>query len=170
MLRRTRLAAMTAILGATMAGGLVPATASAAVRGPALAVGSPDFAGREVFKIVARLSGPRHPTAYAWGAFTAKGRFIRKPATLVFPKGKIVVHRHVRRTVYHGPDLKTCRFKIVQTGTFAVTRATGRYRGLRDSGSFSTTLRGRLKQTGPDRCGSKIVARRTVTYEIGRAR
>ncbi len=78
--------------------------------------------------------------------------------------------RHVIRTAYYGPDLKTCRFKIVQKGTFAVTRATGRYRGLRDSGNFRTTLRGRLNQTGPNRCGSKIVARPTVTYEIGRAR
>jgi hypothetical protein len=146
-----------------MAGGLFPAAASAAVRGPS-------FSGREVFKIVGRLSGPRHPAASAWGAFTAKGYFIRKDATLVFPKGKIVVRRHVLHTSYFGPDLGTCRFKVVQTGSFRVVRATGRYRGLRDSGRFTTTVHGRLNKTGTNRCGARLIARRTVTYEIGTAR
>jgi len=163
MRRRMRSAAMAAILAAAMGSGLVPLAAMAAVRGP-------DFSGREVFKIVSRLSGPRHPAAYAWGAFSAKGSYMRKTATLVFPKGKITVHRNVQHTAFYGPDLATCRFKIVQTGSFAVTRATGKYHGLRDSGSFRTTLHGGLNQTGRDRCGSKIVARRTVTYEIGTAR
>ena len=160
---RMRSAAIAAILAATMAGGLFPAAASAAT-------GGPGFAGREVFKIVARMSGPRHPVAYAWGAFKAKGSFIRKDATLVFPKGKITVRHHVLQTTYYGPDLSTCRFKIVQKGSFRVVRATGRYRGLRESGRYTSTLHGRLNQTGRDRCGSKIVARRTVTYEVGLAR
>jgi len=162
MPRSMRSAAIAAVLAATMATGLAPASASAAVRGPA-------FAGREVFKIVSRVPGPRHPVAYAWGAFKAKGYFVRRRTTLVFPKGRIVVHRAVQQTTYYGPDLETCRFKIVQKGSFLVTRATGRYRGLRDSGSFAATLHGRLRQTGGDRCGRKIVSRKTVTYEIGRA-
>jgi hypothetical protein len=163
MPRRIRSAAIAALLAAIMAGGLLPAAASAAVR-------APGFSGREVFKIVARLSGPRHPVASAWGAFTAKGSFIRKDATLVFPKGKIVVRRHVLHTSYFGPDLGTCRFKVVQTGSFRVARATGRYQGLRESGRFRTTVHGRLNKTGTNRCGSRLVARRTVTYETGTAR
>lgn len=162
MPRRMRSAAVAAVLAATLAGGLVP-PASAAVRAPA-------FSGREVFKIVARLHGPRHPAVTAWGAFSAKGFLVRRHATLVFPKGKIVVRRHVVHTAYYGPDLGTCRFKIVQTGSFRVARATGRYRGLSESGSFTSTLHGRLKRTGPGRCSKTIVARRTVTYETGIAR
>jgi hypothetical protein len=159
---RMRSAGVAAVLATTMATGFVIPAASAAVRGP-------DFAGREVFKIVGRVPGPRYPVAYAWGAFKATGYFVRKRATLVFPKGRIAVRRHVTQTTYYGPDLKTCRFKIVRKGSFVVTRGTGRYRGLRESGRFVTTLHGQLRQTGHDRCGAKVVSRRTVTYEIGRA-
>jgi hypothetical protein len=31
-------------------------------------------------------------------------------------------------------------------------------------------VHGRLKKTGTNRCGSRLVARRTVTYETGTAR
>ena len=165
MPRTTRAAVIAAIaaITATLAAALGAAAALAAVR-------APDFAGREVFKIVSRVPGPAHPVAYASGAFTAKGYLVRKRSALVFPKGTIVVRRSVQQTTFYPPDLETCRFKIVQRGSFRVTRATERYRGLRDSGGFVTTLHGRLRQTGGDRCGRTIVSRRTVTYEIGRAR
>jgi len=130
---------------------------------------APAYTGREVFKIVARMSGPRHPTVQAWGAFRASGHFIRKTATITFPKGRIVIRRHVQKTTYTGPNLRTCRFTIVQRGTFSVKRATGKYHGLHESGHFTSRLHGRLKKTGASRCSSKIVARRTVTFEIGRA-
>ncbi|HEX9065289.1 MAG TPA: hypothetical protein VF843_09280 [Streptosporangiaceae bacterium] len=129
----------------------------------------PGFAGRLEFRIVSRLPGPRHAAVTASGAFTASGYFIRKQATLVFPHGRITVARHIQSTSEPPPNLRTCTFTIRQSGTFAVTRATGRYRGLRDSGTFSTTLRGKLRKLGPDRCG-KLVARRTVTIEAGHAR
>jgi hypothetical protein len=160
---RMRSAAMAAILAVTMAGGLAQTGASAAERGPA-------FSGREVFKIVGRMPGPRHAAASASGAFRATGVFIRKDATLAFGRGRIVVRRHVGQTAYYGPNLSTCRFKIVQKGSFAVTKATGRFRGLRESGVFTTTVSGRLVRRGPGRCGSKITAKRTVTYETGTAR
>jgi len=160
---RTTRAAVIAAIVATLAAALGHASALAAVR-------APDFAGREVFKIVSRLSGPAHPVAYASGAFSAKGYFVRRRSALVFPKGTIVVRRSVQQTTFYPPDLETCRFKIVLRGSFRVTSATERYRGLRESGGFVTTLHGRLRRTGSDRCGRTIVARRTVTYEIGRAR
>ena len=160
---RMRSAAITAVLAAAMVSGLTLTAANASVRSPA-------FSGREVFKIVGRMPGPRHAAASAWGAFTDSGVFIRKDATLAFRRGRIVVRRHVRHTAYYGPDLSTCRFKIVQTGSFVVTKATGRYRGLHDSGSFATTVSARLSRTGPGRCGSKIIAKRTVTREVGTAR
>jgi hypothetical protein len=160
---RKRSAAIAAVLAVTMASGLAQTAASAAERGPA-------FSGREVFKIVGRMPGPRHASASASGAFRASGVFIRKDATLVFGRGRIVVRRHVEQTAYYGPDLSTCRFKIVQKGTFVVTKATGRFRGLHESGRFTTTVSGQLVRRGPGRCGSKITAKRTVTYETGTAR
>lgn len=164
MPRTTRLAAI-AVLLATISGGLIQTAASASAAHQA----GPAYSGREVFKIVARVPGPRHATARAWGAFSATGYFVRKDATLVFPKGRIVVRRHVKKVTYSGPNLRTCRFTIVQRGTFVVRRATGKYRGLHESGHFTSRLYGRLKKTGTNQCGSKIVAKRTVTFEIGTA-
>lgn len=154
-------AASAALLAVGMLAGVGLSAADAAQRGPA-------YAGRLVFKIVGRKPGPRHAAVTASGAFTASGYFVRKYAELVFPHGRITVRRHVAGTSNPPPNLNTCTFTIRQHGTFSVTRATGRYRGLHDTGTFRTTVRGRLRKIGPDRCG-KLVARRTVTYEIGKA-
>jgi len=160
MPRSTRLAAVATVVAATLAVGLMQTAASGAVR--------PAFAGGETFKIVARNPGPLHPVVYAWGAFKATGHYVRFRSAIVFPRGRIIVRRHVKSTTYHGPNLTTCRFRIVQKGTFAVRRATGRYRHLHESGHFTSRLFGRLKKTGTNACGTKIVSSRTVTYEIGR--
>ncbi len=156
-------AASAALVTAVMLAGAAPGAAMAAGRGPA-------YAGRLVFTIVGRMPGPRHASVTASGAFRASGYFVRKDATLVFPHGRITVRRNVQSTTYTPPNLRTCTFTIRQNGTFGVTRATGRYRGLHDNGTFRTTVRGRLRKTGTDRCSSTIVAKRTVTYEVGRAR
>ncbi len=173
MPRTTRLAALAVVLAATT-GGLIQTAASASAAparpaGPAhhAVAAGPAYSGREVFKIVARMPGPRHATVQAWGAFKATGHFIRQQATITFPKGRIIVRRHVQKVTYSGPDLQTCRFSIVERGTFVVTKATGRYRGLHESGHFTSRLHGRLKQAGTNQCSSKIVAMRTVTFEIG---
>ncbi|HEX6934463.1 MAG TPA: hypothetical protein VF162_20135 [Streptosporangiaceae bacterium] len=166
MPRTTRLAAIAVVL-VTATSGLIQ-TAGSASAAPDHQAG-PAYSGREVFKIVARVPGPRHATARAWGAFTATGHFIRKDAMLTFPKGRIVVRRHVQKVTYGGPNLRTCRFTIVQRGTFVVRKATGAYRGLHESGHFTSKLYGRLRKTGTNQCGSRTVAKRTVTYEIGKA-
>jgi hypothetical protein len=162
----TRLAALAAAF-AMMTGGLIQTAASVSAAPAHLA--SPAFSGREVFKIVFRMPGPRHATAQAWGAFKASGHFIRKEAAITFPKGRIIVRRHVGKVTYSGPNLRTCEFSIVERGTFVVRKATGAYRGLHDSGHFTSRLHGRLQKTGTNRCSSKIVAKRTVTFETGKA-
>jgi hypothetical protein len=123
--------------------------------------------GRETFKIVATTPGPRHAPVYATGAFHAKGYFWRKRASLVFPHGRLAVHRNLLSTADNPPDLATCVFTARQTGTFTVFYATGWYKGLRYSGDFTTSITGHLKKTGHDQCGSKIVSYRAVTYEAG---
>ena len=139
-------AAAAALLTAATLAGAAGGAAYAAENGPA-------YAGRLVFRIVARMPGPRHAAVTASGAFKARGYFVRKDATLVFPHGRVTVRRHILSTTYTPPNLSTCTFTIRQNGTFAVIRATGRYRGLHDTGTFRTTLRGQAPQerTGPVR-------------------
>ena len=128
----------------------------------------PAISGHEVIKIVGTTPGPLHATVTAKGAFKADGYFFKKKASLIFPKGRLVVKRHVLTTSYKPPDLATCRFKISQHGTFRVSYATGRYRKVRYRGQYWTHVSGRLKRTGPNQCGSKIVHYHFVTYEIGK--
>jgi hypothetical protein len=125
------------------------------------------FRGKETIKIFATKPGPRHAKVTARGAFTVKGYFVHHRAWLVFPKGRLAVHRKVVSTSYSPPNLSTCRFKTAQSGTFRVFYATGRYKGLRYSGQYWTDISGRLKKSGPNQCTSKIVVYRAVTYEVG---
>lgn len=127
----------------------------------------PAISGHEVIRIVGTNPGPRHAKVTAKGAFDAHGYFFRKKASLIFPKGRLVVKRQVISTSYAPPNLATCRFKISQYGTFRVTYSTGRYRKVRYSGQYWSHVSGRLKRTGADQCGSKIVSSRLVVYEIG---
>lgn len=135
--------------------------------GPANSLSTVHPHGKEVIKIVAKVPGPFHAVVNAHGAFTAKGYFLHKHASLIFPDGKLVVGRTVTSTSFRPPNLATCWFKERQSGTFRVFHATGKYRGLRYSGDFTTTIAGRLKSTGPDQCGTKIVVYNAVTYETG---
>jgi hypothetical protein len=123
--------------------------------------------GTETIKITGTMPGPRHAVVTAKGAFKAKGYFWRKRASLVFPHGRLAVSRKVTSSTVNPPDLSTCVFTAKQYGTFSVFYATGWYHGLRYSGTYSTTITGHLKKLGDDQCGSKIVAYRTVTYEVG---
>lgn len=124
--------------------------------------------GREVIKIVRTIPGPAHAEVTAKGAFSAHGYFLRRKASLIFPRGRIAVRRHLLSTSDTPPNLATCWFKIRQYGTFRVIHATGKYRGLRYGGQFWTHVAGRLKRTGQDQCGSKIVFFHSVTYEMGK--
>jgi hypothetical protein len=153
-MRRTKLAGLTAVAMSAV-------TMLVGAPGPALA-------GREVIKIVGTAPGPRHAQVTAKGAFDANGYFYRKKASLIFPKGRLAVRRHLLSTKVSPPNLATCWFKARQNGTFRVFYATGKYKGLRYSGRFWTHISGRLASTGHDQCGSKIVYYRTVTYEIGK--
>lgn len=123
--------------------------------------------GKEVIKIVSKVPGPFHAKVTAKGAFNAQGYFLRRRASLIFPDGRLAVHRRVTSTSNRPPNLATCWFKARQTGTFRVFYATGRYHGLRWDGDFTTSIAGRLNKTGPDQCGTKIVVYNAVTYETG---
>jgi len=129
--------------------------------------GDHSFRGKETIKIFATKPGPWHAKVTAKGAFTAKGYFVHHRAWLVFPKGRLAVHRKVVSTSYSPPNLSTCWFKSRQSGTFRVFYATGRYKGLRYSGQYWTNISGRLKKSGQNQCTSKIVVYRAVTYEVG---
>ncbi len=148
-------------------GAVAAALLAVAVLGTAGFTSAPARHGKETFEIVDTMPGPKHARADAYGAFKAKGYFWRKRASLVFPHGRIAVHRHLLSTSVNPPNLSTCVFTESQTGTFDVFYATGWYKGLRYSGNFTTRITGHLKKTGNDQCGSVIVAYRAVTYEVG---
>ncbi len=152
---------------------LVTMAALTAVLGgfaPALSSEVPALRGREVIKIVSTKPGPMHAKATAKGAFKATGYFVRRKASLVFPKGKLVVRRHLTTTSVSPPNLGTCSFREHQAGTFRVSFATGKYKRLRYSGQFSITITGHLKKAGHDQCGSKLASYRAVTTETGTIR
>ncbi|HXP20677.1 MAG TPA: hypothetical protein VN840_13625 [Streptosporangiaceae bacterium] len=167
-MRVTLSAAFVAGLTAFAVSGPAAATTAAAVSTTAAA--RPAIFGKEVFKIVSLAPAAKRPKMTAKGAFRAEGYFNRRLRTAVFPAGRIRISRYVLTTTYHGPNLRTCRFKIFQKGTFRVTRATGRYAGIRESGYFWTTISGRLGRVAPGECSAKIVAYRSVTYEKGTVR
>jgi len=123
--------------------------------------------GKEVIKIVSKVPGPYHPQVTAKGAFSAKGYFLHRRASLIFPDGRLAVHRHLTSTSYRPPNLATCWFKASQTGTFRVFYATGKYHGLRWGGDFTTSVADRLNRTGPNQCGTKIVVYHAFTHETG---
>ncbi len=152
---------------AMLAGCLVTVTMTAVMVSTSGFTSDHSFRGKETIKIVGTMPGPRHAKVTARGAFHAKGYFVHHRAWLVFPKGRLAVHRSVTTTAFSPPNLATCWFKERQTGTFRVFYATGRYKGLRYSGQFWTNISGRLKKSGTDQCGSKIVRYRAVTYEVG---
>ena len=58
---------------------------------PTVSLGSAALHGKEVIKIVAKVPGPYHARAKAHGAFSAKGYFLRKRASLIFPGGRLAV-------------------------------------------------------------------------------
>lgn len=148
------MAVLTALLGGFGSARAVPS-------GPA------SLHGHEVIRIIDTRPGPRHAKAFAKGAFRATGFFVRAKASLIFPKGKLVVRRHVTSSSVTPPKLSTCRFSEEQAGTFSVSHATGAYQGHRFSGTFSTRVSGRLQKTGHNQCGSKIVTYRAVVTETG---
>jgi hypothetical protein len=122
---------------------------------------------QEVIKIVGTIPGPRHAKVTATGAFYGRGYFFRRRASLIFPSGRLAVHRVLLSTTVSPPNLATCWFKEQQSGTFRVFYGTGKFRHVRYSGTFTAKIAGRLKKIAPDECGSKIEVYDTVTYETG---
>ncbi|HUJ06425.1 MAG TPA: hypothetical protein VLX31_10005 [Streptosporangiaceae bacterium] len=157
-------AVSTIILAAALAVGLACGPAPRAL---AAAWVRPALSGREVYKIVDRRPGPKQPVVTASGAFRSSGTYYPRSATLAFPRGRIIIARRPTRTSVSGPNLATCWFSIRQVGVFRVTKATGRFRGLRESGTYRTTISARYNRTGPRRCGDTITNYRATTYDTG---
>ena len=171
MVHNRRSAALAVFLVAGIASAVVASLAPAALAAPGGAgPARPAYYGHEVYKIYAVRGGPKNPVVTAKGAFRAKGSYYARSSTLAFPKGRIIIARHVTGTSMSGPSLSTCRFTIYQLGTFSVVRGTGKYRGLREDGTFRTTVHGKYNKTGPGRCGTRLVGYRSVTYQVGTVR
>lgn len=130
--------------------------------------GARALAGHEVFKIVSSTQGEPQPPIVASGAFSASGYFDRATATAVFGNGTITIRRHRTHQGRSGPDLQTCKLRVWASGTFTVVGTTGTYHGLRESGSFVTTISITLAKTGTSSCSATVyTAFRAVTTETG---
>jgi hypothetical protein len=160
MRRTTLTAVLTAgLMAAGVMAGLAPAAQAAAAR--------PAFHGRVTFTIYSNQPDPTKPPATARGAIKAKGHFYRRSATLAFPLGRIIIHRHSTAVHYYGPYFPSCRFTVTQHGTFSIVKGTGRYRGLEGGGLFHTVIHGRYRSLGGTTCGTKYVYFHAATYETG---
>jgi hypothetical protein len=172
-MRRTLAVALSAGLAAAVAAGPVAMASAAPVRNAAPVRGAvasgPQFFGHEVFVIIALKEGSEHPKVVAKGTFHAVGHldFGRRVGIIVFKHGQITITHHVISNSGSVPTPPSCRFTITQRGTFAITKGTKRYTGLRGSGDYQTTIHGRLGHTSNGLCTSKIVSYRSVTYDRG---
>jgi hypothetical protein len=178
-MRRTLAVALSAGLAAAVAAGPVATASAAPVRHAALVrhaapvrsatASGPQFVGHEVFVIIALKVGSKHPKVVAKGTFHAVGHldFGRRVGIIVFKHGQITITHHVISNSGSVPTPPSCRFTITQRGTFAITKGTKRYTGLRGSGDYQTTIHGRLGHTSNGLCTSKIVSYRSVTYDRG---
>ena len=96
----------------------------------------PDVSGSETFYAMTTSPTSSRYSAIATGVFTAGGfdDSGRTADTLHFPGGTI----RIRHGATHGTQVlntKTCLFKASQTGAYTVSGGTGRYAGIRGSGT-----------------------------------
>lgn len=172
-MRRTLAAALTVGLTAVAAAGPVATASAALVRGSApvrgSALASPAWhRGRLVLKITSTSPVATRLLVSASGSFSASGQYRpgRRVSTVGFPQGRIEISHHVISTSPSVPTPPSCRFTIVQRGTFSIEKGTKSYRGIRGSGTYSTTIRARLGRSH-GLCTSKIVAYHSTTYDRG---
>jgi hypothetical protein len=96
----------------------------------------------EYIQIMSASANGGPASAIARGAFTAAGEahFGNGPiATIVFAGGTITL----RHKASHGSgqiDPRTCLNVITQSGTYQLTSGTGRYAGIRCSGTYQLSL------------------------------
>jgi hypothetical protein len=99
----------------------------------------------------------------ATGGFTAGGYVIPAAVTdtAVFPGGTFKL-RHVTQHVKAGGNPRTCLLTETLRGTFTIGHGTGKYAGIRGSGTFVTSI---AAVTTKDHTGQCTHVRAPATYQ-----
>jgi hypothetical protein len=143
--KRAGLVATLGAVVATVLGLAVPAGASPITASPAAVTGAEHF---QVMS-TATNNSPNSPLI-AWGVFTGAGvdRQISSNAagtkgvdTFIFPNGKFTV-KHTAKTQKQSFNTKTCFYAFSQTGVFALSGGTGKYKGISGSGKYTLSVVG----------------------------
>ena len=151
---RTKLAAaIMAIVAVTIIGG----------SGLAAAGATPDGTQTEHLRIMNTRATSSRLSVIATGAFTAGGYVIPAAVTdtVVFPGGTFKL-RHMVHRVAVGGKLSACLFTETLRGTFTIGRGTGKYAGLRGSGTFVTSI---VFVTAKNRAGHCTHVAAPATYQ-----
>lgn len=129
---RTKLTAAIIAISVAAIGGVAGGTAASASSG----------GGRmERLRLVSTTAASDRLSAIATGAFTSGGYDIPGAVTdtVVFPGGTFAF-RHVRHGFKASFNPSTCLLTETVRGTFTLAHGTGRYSGLRGSGTFVTSI------------------------------
>jgi hypothetical protein len=143
--KRAAMAGMVGAVVAAVVGLAVPAGASPIAASPAAVTGAEHF---QVMS-TATNNSPNSPLI-AWGVFTGAGvdREISSNAAgtkgvdaFIFSNGKFTV-KHTAKTQKQSFNTKTCFYAFSQTGVFALSGGTGKYKGISGSGKYTLSVVG----------------------------
>ncbi|HEV2451687.1 MAG TPA: hypothetical protein VGS62_07155 [Streptosporangiaceae bacterium] len=151
---RTRLVAgIMAISAVALIGGASVAAAGA----------SPGGTRAELLRIMNTTATSVRLSVIATGAVTAGGYVIPAAVTdvVVFPRGTFTF-RHVRRSGTAAFNSHTCLLTETLRGTFTLGEGSGRYAGIRGSGTFVTSI---VAVTARNRAGRCTHLQAPATYQ-----
>jgi len=165
-MRRTLVAAVTALTTAAVVSGAAVADASPS---------RPDRVPQEHFRIISTVTNSRRQSVLATGAFTAGGYLVpgrlvalRSTDRVVLSDGSFLMTRHITRQWLPLPT-RNCLVRETIHGTFSLSHGTGAYRGISGSGAFVMKIRGVLRHTN-GQCGGAMTVYQMITWAGGKVR
>jgi hypothetical protein len=161
-MRRTLVTAITLALAAATAG----------EAGLALASVGPDAPRHENFRVVGTSETATTQSIIATDSFTdggtvALGSTVHSVATdrVQLSRGSFEVTRRIRSRTRPAPP-RHCMVAVRERGTYTLSHGTGRYAGIRGTGSFDSRLILVFARAGSAGCG-KTIAFQQIMYESG---
>jgi hypothetical protein len=162
-MRRTLVAAITLLTTAALVGGAAAADASAA---------RPARAPQEHFRIISTITGSRHQSVLATGAFTAggylvPGRLVALSSTdrVVFPNGSFRMFQHITHQWLPVPTA-SCLVRETLRGSYVLGHGTGAYRRISGSGGFVLRIFGVIRRAHR-KCGGPMTVFQQIIYASG---
>jgi hypothetical protein len=158
-MRRTLITAITLVSAAAMTSGAGLALASTSA--------SPSSTRHERFRIIGTSETAKRQSVIATGSFQGGGsEALGKTLDKVdLYKGSFEVTRHVTFRTPPAPP-SGCIVRVTERGTYRLGHGTGRYAGIRGTGTFASRITIVLARTGSSSCGA-TVAFQQITYESG---